>query len=63
MALQNPLLKVKEFGQSIWLDYLSRTLIGSPREFDRTRILGCFLEDHKFGPGRGHALSLQEQIA
>jgi transaldolase len=29
MALQNPLLKVKEFGQSIWLDYLSRTLIHS----------------------------------
>jgi hypothetical protein len=32
---------------------------GSPREFDRTRVLGCFLEDHKFGPGRCHALSLQ----
>jgi hypothetical protein len=25
----------------------------SPQEFDGTRILGCFLEDHKFGPGRG----------
>jgi hypothetical protein len=35
------------------------TIFGSPQEFDGTRILGCFLEDHKFGPGRGHALGLQ----
>ena len=33
---------------------------GSPQEFDWTRILGCFLEHDEFGPGRGHALSLQE---
>jgi len=36
-----------------------RKKFGSPQEFDCTRILGCFLEDHKFGPGGGHALSLQ----
>jgi choline dehydrogenase-like flavoprotein len=35
---------------------------GSPQEFDRTRILGCFLEDDKFGPGCGHVLSLQKEI-
>src|SRR5919197_210405 len=29
MSIQNPLLKVKEFGQSIWLDSLSRMLIRS----------------------------------
>ena len=35
---------------------------GSPQEFDGTRILGCFLENHEFGPGRGHALGLQQQV-
>jgi hypothetical protein len=36
---------------------------GSPQEFDGTRILGGFPENHKFGPGRSHALSLQQQVA
>ena len=36
---------------------------GSEQEFDWTRILGRFLEDYKFGPGRRHALRLQEEIA
>ena len=36
---------------------------GSEQEFDGTRILGCFLEDHEFGPGGGHALGLQQQVA
>src|SRR5580658_10460689 len=35
---------------------------GSPQEFDWTRILGCFLEDHEFGTGRGHALGLQKEV-
>ena len=35
-------------------------LTGSAQEFDGTRILGCFLEGDKFGPGRGHALGLQK---
>ena len=26
---ENPLLKVQEFGQSIWMDYLSRQVIAS----------------------------------
>src|ERR1017187_337206 len=33
---------------------------GSPQEFDGTRILGCFFEDHEFGLGRRHALRLQQ---
>ena len=36
---------------------------GSPREFGGTSILGGFLENHKFSPGRGYPLGLQEQIA
>ncbi len=35
---------------------------GSEQESDGTRILGCFLEIHKFGPSGGHSLSLQEQV-
>ena len=37
--------------------------LGSPQESDRGRILGGFLKNHEFGLGRGHALSLQKQIA
>ena len=44
---------------SFGLRTLGERINGSPQEFDGTRILGCFLEDHKFGPGRGHALGLQ----
>jgi len=33
---------------------------GSPQEFVGTRIIGRFLEDHEFGPGRRHTLALQE---
>ena len=36
--------------------------IGSPQEFDQTRILGRFLEHDEFGPGRSHTLRLQEQV-
>jgi hypothetical protein len=41
--------------------YLRHALIyiGSAQEFDRTRILSRFLEDHEFGLGHGHALALQ----
>ena len=35
-------------------------IFGSPQEFDGTRILGCFFEDHEFGLGRRHALRLQQ---
>jgi len=38
-------------------------IYGSAREFDEARILGCFLENHKFGPGGRHALGLQQQVA
>lgn len=36
-----------------------QSVFGSPQEFDCSRILGRFLEDHEFGPGCSHALSLQ----
>jgi len=36
---------------------------GSPQEFDGTRILGRFPEDHKFGVGRRYALRLKQQVA
>jgi hypothetical protein len=42
---------------------ITKTKIGSEQEFDRTRILGCFLEDHEFGPSGRHARGLQEQVA
>jgi transposase len=32
---------------------------GSPQEFDGTRILGRFPENHEFGLGHRHALALQ----
>ena len=35
---------------------------GSEQEFDRRRILGCFLENHEFGLGRCHALGFQQEI-
>jgi len=35
------------------------TFSGSEQEFDRRRILGCFLENHEFGLGRCHALGFQ----
>lgn len=35
----------------------------SPQEFDGTRILGRFPEDHKFGLGRRYALRLKQQVA
>ena len=37
--------------------------MGSPQEFDGTRILGRFPEDHKFGLGRRYALRLEQQVA
>jgi len=36
---------------------------GCPQEFGGTRILGGFPENHQFGPGRSHSLSLQQQVA
>jgi hypothetical protein len=38
-------------------------IVGSEQEFGGSRILGCFLEDHELGPGRRHALGLQQQVA
>jgi hypothetical protein len=35
---------------------------GSEQEFADEGILGCFLEGHEFGLGRGHPLSLQQEI-
>ena len=32
------------------------------RDSTGSAILGCFLEDYKFGPGRRHALSLEKQV-
>jgi len=57
-------ISLRQQQKTAWLvdaknDSGSIQLLGSPQEFDGTRILGCFPEDHKFGPGRGHALSLQ----
>jgi hypothetical protein len=49
-------------GMEVFLLYKIQCKYGSPQEFDWTRILGCFLEDHKFGPCRGHALSFQQQV-
>ena len=37
--------------------------IGSAQEFDGTRILGCFPENHEFGFGGGHALGFEQQVA
>ena len=39
------------------------TKFGSPQEFDGARILSRFPENHEFGPGRRHALALQQQVA
>lgn len=36
---------------------------GSAREFDRSRILGCFPENDKFGLGGRHSLRLEQQVA
>ena len=36
---------------------------GSEQEFDGTRILSCFPENHEFGFGGGHALGFEQQIA
>jgi hypothetical protein len=33
---------------------------GSAQEFDGTRILGCFPENHEFGSGGGHALGFEQ---
>jgi hypothetical protein len=33
---------------------------GSAREFDETRILGCFLKNEEFGLGGCHTLSLEQ---
>src|SRR6266478_1798365 len=35
---------------------------GSAQEFDKTRILGCFLKNEEFGLGDRHALSLEQQV-
>jgi hypothetical protein len=37
--------------------------MGSPQEFDGTRILGRFPEDHKFGLGRRYVPRLKQQVA
>ncbi len=42
------------------LRWTLRQIFGSPQEFGWPRILGGFPENHKFGPGRGHSLSLQQ---
>jgi hypothetical protein len=59
-------LQVAQNTATIYLPILASAqfgyFCGSPQEFGGTRILGCFLEDHKFCPGRGHALGLQQQI-
>jgi hypothetical protein len=34
--------------------------LGSAREFDETRILGCFLKNEEFGLGGCHTLSLEQ---
>jgi hypothetical protein len=48
----------------VFREYVMKTkLLGLPQEFGGTRILGRFLEDYEFGPGRGHTPSLQQQIA
>jgi hypothetical protein len=36
-----------------------QTIVGSAQEFDGSRILSRFLEDHEFGPGGRHALRLE----
>jgi hypothetical protein len=39
------------------------TLFGSERESERGGILGGFLKNDELGPGRGHALGFEQEVA
>jgi hypothetical protein len=50
---------IPELTQLVHENPIIKQIMGSPQEFDGTRILNRFLEHHKFSLGRRHALRLQ----
>src|SRR5580692_6706571 len=44
---------------SPWFEALKNEILSPRSDY---LFLGCFLENHEFGRGRGHALSFQEQV-